>query len=339
MKWKNRRSILFALTFLTCLFSNCNAQNAPKNTSLQLSETIILPDVSGRIDHMAFDQKNKVAFVAALGNNTIEVVDLTSGKVTHTIKNLKEPQGIIYIPESNTLVVTNGKNGECVFFDAATFHKISSIQLGDDADNIRYDATTRKIYVGYGNGGIAIIDASTFKLISQIKLSAHPEAFQINHSTNKMYVNVPDAHLIEVIDLNKNAVLAQWKITEAKANFSMALDESNQRLFIGCRHPSKLLVLDTETGKTISSIVIDGDADDIFFNNNTKEIYVTCGAGYVDVITQNGANNYKTNRKIKSKPGARTSLFIPELSLLIVAAPATINNNAQLMIYKSLELN
>lgn len=150
-----------------------------------------------------------------------------------------------------------------------------------------------------------------------------------------MYVNVPDEKQIVVIDLSQNKIVAQWKNTIANANFPMALDETNHRLFIGCRHPSKLLVLDTETGKTISLLDIDGDTDDVFYNTSAKEVYVSCGSGYVDIFNQVDANHYTSNGKIKTNFGARTSLFIPQLHQLIVAAPARMNSKAQLMIYKT----
>jgi YVTN family beta-propeller protein len=327
----NTKTILFA-AILFCFASGCKAQS--QTNSLQLIETIPLQNVNGRIDHLSFDSKNNYVFVAALGNNTVEVADLKNRKVIHSIKGLHEPQGVAFIPDNNSLVVANGANGGCDVFNATTFQKTNSIQLGDDADNVRYDAPDKKIYVGYGNGGIAIIDATTFKLINEIKLSGHPESFQINKQEKKMYVNVPDEKQIEVIDLTQNIIVAQWKMTEASANFPMALDELNHRLFIGCRHPSKLLVLDAETGKIISSVDIDSDTDDVFYNASAKEIYVSCGSGYVDVINQIDANRYTVNEKIKTNSGARTSLFIPDLHQLMIAAPARIGTYAQLIIYK-----
>jgi|SRR5690348_4678557 len=333
------RKIILPDIFLLCfLFYGCHAQTSSNNL-LQLTGTITLPGVSGRIDHISFDSNNNYVFVSALGNNTLEVIDLKNKKVIHSIKGLHEPQGVAFIPDNHSLVVANGDNGECDFFNAA-FQKTNLIQLDDDADNVRVDASNKKIYVGYGSGGIAVIDAFTCKLITEIKLPAHPESFQINKQENKMYVNIPDEKQIDVIDLTQNKIIAQWKLTEARANFPMALDEANHRLFIGCRHPSKLLVLDTQTGKIISTVDIDGDTDDLFYNAKKEnltngQVYVSCGSGYVDVIKQTDANRYATSGKIKTSSGARTSLFIPELNTLIVAAPATMSGDAQLMIYKT----
>lgn len=316
------------------LFSGCNAQ--PQNNSLKLISTIPLPNVNGRIDHLTFDSNQQIIFIAALGNNTVEVVDLKNQKVIHSIKNLSEPQGVIFIPDSasgGTIFVANGDNGECDIFNANSFQKTSSIKLSGDADNVRYDSTEKKIYVGYGSGGIAIIDGTTFKLITEIKLDGHPESFQIDKSAKKIYVNVPNEKQIEIIDLEKNIVADKWKMTEATSNFPMSLDETNHRLFVGCRHSPKLLIIDTKTGKTISSFEIDSDVDDVFYNATSKEIYLSCGGGYIDVFKQTDANTYTANGKVSTKSGARTSLFIPELNQLIVASPAGFNSHAQLSIY------
>lgn len=293
-----------------------------------------MPSVHGRIDHLTLDGKKKRIFVAALGNNTVEVVDLNTSKVIHTIKGLSEPQGIVYIPESNTIFVSNGGNGECIAFDANTYQKMATVKLVGDADNVRYDSIDKRIYVGYGDGGIAIIDANTYKLIADVKLSGHPESFQIDKAAKRIYVNVPDERQIEVIDIEKQLVVNRLKMTVASSNFPMCLDESNNRLFIGCRHQPKLLIIDTQTGKTISSYDIDRDIDDVFFDSQKKQIYLSCGEGYIDVFTQKDPNTYISVEKVSSSSGARTSLFVPELNQLIVASPSGFNGDAVLLVYK-----
>jgi YVTN family beta-propeller protein len=328
---------LKAVTLLIVGFSlnNCLAQNSVTYKGLQLVASIQLPNVSGRIDHLAYDSKNQTIFVAALGNNTVEVVDLKSKKVIHTIKGLHEPQGIKYIPESNTIFVANGENGECDIYNADTYQLITSIKMpGGDADNVRYDVTTGKIYVGYGDGGIAVIDAKTFKQLADVKLPAHPESFQLSTDSKKIFVNVPDAQILATIDLDKYTIIDKWKIEIAKANFPMALDATNHRLFLGCRNPAKLLVINSESGKIIAQIDINSDTDDVFYDSPSKQIYVSCGGGYVDIIKQFEPDKYEVTTRIESRSGARTSLFVLELNQLLVAAPARSGSEAQLMIYK-----
>jgi YVTN family beta-propeller protein len=325
---------LFIICFVPIQCSSGQTNNSATDPSLVLTTSIPLPNVSGRIDHLAYKSKLQVIYVAALGNNTIEVIDLKNKKVIHTIKGLSEPQGIRYIPENNIIFVANGENGECDVFNADSYQLITSIKLEGDADNVRYDAAARRIYVGYGDGGIAIIDAKSFKQLADIKLPAHPESFQLDHDANKIYVNVPDAQMLVPIDLITNTIADKWKIETARANFPMALDVDNHRLFIGCRNPAKLLVINSENGNTIATIDIDSDTDDIFYDSSSKQIFVSCGGGYIDVFKQSEPDKYEAISRIESRSGARTSLFVPELNQLIVAAPSRSGNVAQLMIYQ-----
>jgi DNA-binding beta-propeller fold protein YncE len=327
MKLISRFLITSSAAFVLC---GCYAQS----NSVKLISTISLTGVNGRIDHMAYNSRKQALYIAALGNNSIEVVDLKTSAVIHSIKDLSEPQGLVYISGSNTLFVSNSSNGECIAFNAETFQQVASVKLSGDADNVRFDSTTNKIYVGYGNGGIAIIDALNFTLISKIELAGHPESFQIDKGANKIFVNVPGKQLIEIIDLNKNLVTERWKITEAKANFPMCLDEANHRLFIGCRHPAKLLIINTESGKTITTLPIDGDVNDIFYNKIRSEIYLSCGAGFINIIKQESPDIYKEKGKIPSDGGARTSLFIPDRNQLIVASPSDFNSDAAVIVFE-----
>ena len=325
-----------AIVILVIIVSvnSCFAQNTASNKELHLVATIQLPNVSGRIDHLAFDTKNQTIFLAALGNNTVEVVDIKSKKVIQTIKGQHEPQGIKYISENNTVFVANGGDGECDIYNADTYQQIKSIKMpGTDADNVRYNVTSGKIFVGYGDGGIAVIDSKTFKQLVDVKLPGHPESFQLDAGSKKIFVNVPDAQMLATIDLEKYTITNKWKIKVAKANFPMALDEFNHRLFLGCRNPAKLLIINSESGNIIAQIDIDSDTDDVFYDSSTKQIYVSCGGGYIDVIKQSGPDKYEVTSRIESRSGARTSLFVPELNQLFLAAPARSGNEAQLMIF------
>jgi YVTN family beta-propeller protein len=246
---------------------NCNSQvtnNFGEKDKLTLVSKIILPGVSGRIDHITYDPLNHLAFIAALGNNTVEVVNTNTKQVVHTITGLHEPQGILYVSSISKLIVANGDNGDCIFFDTDTYTQSGIVHLKNDADNIRYDAASHLLYAGYGSGSIAVIDANTMKQVADIVLDGHPESFQLSKNQNHIYINVPDANEIEVADLSTNKVIAKWKNITASSNFPMALGEENNRLFIGCRSPGTLRMINTQTGKDIISISCSGDAV-IFF--------------------------------------------------------------------------
>src|SRR5215469_3794739 len=180
-----------------CVFSaTVQATGAPGQPPLVMERTIALPNVSGRIDHLAYDDARKRLMVAELGNNTVDVVDLSTGTVLHRITGLKEPQGIAYLPGPNMIVTANADGGDVRFFDGTTFMPRGSVGLGDDADNVRVDTSNGHVLVGYGDGGIAIIDPQRAAKIGDISLGAHPESFQLSLTSRRLFANIPDARRI-----------------------------------------------------------------------------------------------------------------------------------------------
>jgi DNA-binding beta-propeller fold protein YncE len=304
-----------------------------EDKTLKLKQTIPLPGVEGRIDHFALNPSGERLFVCALGNNTVEVLDLSKGERIRSISGLGAPQGIVYIPELDRLFVANDKDGIFKIYDGKSFEQISELNFKDDADNARYDETAKKIYVGFGSGGIAVVNAGDGKQIGSIKLSAHPEAFELEKNGKRIFVNVPNSRHVAVIDQEKGEVIATWQTDLAFGNFPMALDEANHRLFVGCRLPSKLVVLNTESGEVAAKIDISGDPDDLFYDSKRHRIYAICGAGKIDIIQQADPNTYTTSTKVDTADGARTGLFVPERDTLFVAVPHRGRQQAEVRVY------
>jgi DNA-binding beta-propeller fold protein YncE len=319
-----------ALGLLSIGFAAMAEQNPP----LRAVQTIPLSGVEGRIDHLAFDVKGQRLFVAALGNNTVEVIDLRAGKRVHTITGLHEPQGVGFIPESNQLFVANAKGGACDIFDAASFKRVKSVKFSDDADNVRYDASAGRVYVGYADGALGAIDAASGERRGDIKLDGHPESFQLEKSGPRIFVNIPTAQKIAVVDRAKATVVASWKV-EARDNFPMALGEDHHRLFVAARKPAKLLVFDTESGRVVATLDAPGDADDVFYDAAKRRIYVSGGEGVIGVFQQKDADHYEATGKIATAAGARTSLFVPELRRLYLAVPHRGSQGAEIRVYEA----
>ena len=332
MKRVLRPSLQAIVALVSCYtFATVRAQTA---APLKLTQTIALPGVEGRIDHVAFDAAGERLFVCALGNNTVEVIDLRKAERIHSITGLGAPQGIVYIPELDRLFVANDKGGICKIYDAKSFQTVGELNFKDDADNVRYDDATKKIYVGFGSGGIAAVNAPDGKQIGSIKLSAHPEAFELEKQGKRIFINVPNSRDVAVIDRDKGEVIATWKTDLAFGNFPMALDETNHRLFLGCRMPSKLIVLNTDSGDVVTKIDISGDPDDVFYDSKRHRIYATCGAGKIDIIEQTGADAYRALAKIDTADGARTGLFVPERDTVFVAVPHRGSQQAEIRAYR-----
>lgn len=326
------KSIITGLVCVCCLTA-CKGQQEFGAALLKLEKVIEMPGVRGRIDHMAINLKDKILYVAALGNNTVVVIDLNKGTIIQSINGVGEPQGIAYIPEQNEIAVASGKNGDCVFFNAATFKRVATIHLAGDADNIRYDAAERKMYVGYGNGGMAMIDPVTHKQIADVKLSAHPESFQLDKKNNKLYVNLPDDHSIAVIDLKSFKVVDTWKINKFRANFPMTLDTASNHVIIGYRHLAVLVVYDSKTGNEITRNELVDDVDDVFYDAAKQQVLASGGGGYINIFQKSANNSYKLVSNIRSRGGARTSLLVPTLQTFIVAKRANGGKDAAIAVY------
>jgi DNA-binding beta-propeller fold protein YncE len=205
----------------------------------------------------------------------------------------------------------------------------------DDADNLRLDAKTKQMFLGYGDGALAVIDTATLKPTGSIKLTAHPESFQLETLGKRIFVNVPDAKQVAVIDRDKQAVTGTWPMEKVHANFPMALDEVRHRLFVGCRQPPRLVVFDTSTGKPVTDLALSGDTDDLFFDAKLKRLYVSCGEGFVDVIEQRSADNYDKRERLPTRAGARTSFFSISTGELVVAVPQRGNEEAELRVFQT----
>ena len=301
---------------------------------LSLMGRIELQNVDGRIDHFSADVKGKRLFVSALGNHTVEVLDVDSGKRLRTLNNLPEPQGAYYDPSTNRLFVACANDGTTRVFDAGTFQLLNTVKFTGDADNVRYDARGRRVIVGYGDGALAFLDPKGNKA-GEIPLDAHPESFQLEKTGTRVFVNVPDKKEIQVADLVKNSLLGKWPVTSALKNYPMALDEEHHRLLIGCRNPPRMLAVDTESGKQAASVEIVGDTDDLFYDAAQARAYVIGGEGFVDVFEQKDADRYGRIAHYPTAPGARTGLFVPEWSKLFVAVPHRGGQRAEVLVYRT----
>ena len=294
------------------------AQSRP-SAPVELVRTIALEKVDGRIDHLAVDQSGRL-FVAALENNTLEVIDLAKGARSRQIEGIHEPQGVCALP-SGKLVVASGHDGMCRIFDES-LKLAGSIDGLSDADNVRFDAAAQRVYVGYGSGALAVVDPQKAAKTGTIALDAHPESFQLETKGRRVFVNVPKAGHVAVVDREKAVVVAKWPLGDLKdKNYPMALDEADQRLFVACRKPAKLVVLDTESGKQIAVLDCCGDADDVFWDEARRRIYVSGGHGKLCIFESKDRDRYSLLATEPTPQGARTCLFVPSANRIYLAVP------------------
>jgi DNA-binding beta-propeller fold protein YncE len=308
-------AVLAGLTMVTGAAASAQSTN---KGPLELEAKIMLGDVRGRIDHMAVDLKRQRLFIAELGNDSVGVVDLANHNLVRTITGLHEPQGVGYEPSTDTLFVANARDGSVKLFDGNAYKATGKIELGSDADNIRIDSATKRVVIGYGDGALAFLDPSTRSKVQTAPLKAHPESFQIVQ--DRIFVNLPDSHAVAVVDGKTGKQVANWPMNKS-GNFAMAVDRDRKQLLVAFRSPPYLAVFAIADGKLVAATETCGDVDDLFVDTKRARVYVSCGTGFVDVFETNGTA-YRHLARVPTSPGARTSLFVPEMDRLLVAVRA-----------------
>ena len=271
------------------------------------------------------------AFVAALGNDSLAVIDLVFKRLDRLVGGLPEPQGVAYDRATDMHYVANAGDGSVRFFNNGDLSAVGQIELGGDADNIRIDSRAGQVFVGHGNGAIAIIDAPTRSKTADVPLKAHPESFQFD--ATRIFVNLPSAGTIDVIDRISRQKVGSWPTEGRSANFAMVLDEARQHLLVAFRRPAELAVVSLNDGAFVGGVPTCGDADDLFIDAKRDRVYVSCGDGFVDVLAVDG-DSYRQIDRMATAAGARTSLFVPELDRLLVAAPAKADGAAAILVFR-----
>jgi WD40 repeat protein len=341
------RSVFAIACFVTLTLTACQSKQssvppaAPSGAEgtppLVLTGQVPLEGVKGRFDHFA-SGKGRV-FVSGLGNNSVEAIGIFEGTRIHQITGVPGPQGVAFSPEANKLFVASEK-GKVYIYDGDSFKLLSTLDFEGGADNMRYDAATKRVYVGCGddekNSAIAAIDAMTNKRLDEVyKIGGEPESFQLEKSGPNIYVNIPDLKQIAVINRTTKEI-TRWPLTVGQ-NFPMALDEADHRLFVASREPATLSVFDTSTGHVVASLPGVQDSDDLYYSAEHKRIFMPGGEGFIYVFQQNDPDHYSQLAKIPTVLGGRTAGYFGRqgkgFDRFYLAIPASSSAGAEVRIY------
>jgi len=336
---------LVAASFLIANSGIAFSQEVGKQP-LRVVQTIPLPNVKGRLDHMDVDVKGKRLFVAGLENGTFEIVDIDAGKWLRNIPGFKKAQGALFVPELNKLFLASGDDGMLRIFRGDTLELLESIHLEPGPNRVVYEPKSKLVYVGYGGkdagkdyGEIGIIDARQDKHVGDIKVVAHPSELLLDEGKT-LFVFVSIASRVQVIDTDKREVLSTWPVTSQRPG-DAAFDGSTSRLFIGTRAPAEMVVMDSKSGKEVAHLPTPEGMDGVYFDAARKRVYVSGGrdlpVGFVYVYQQRDADHYETIGKIPTRGGAGTSFWSPELDRYYVVAPATDKDDAAILAYSPQE--
>ena len=341
--WTVRKAFLLAFALVPALAIPAWGQEH-KSGPLRLVQTISMPNVKGRIDHMDVDVKRRWLFVSGLENGSEEVIDLGSGKWVRSLPGFKKPQGVVYAAGVNKLFVASGDDGLLRVFRGSTLEPLGSIKLDSGPNRITYDSQAKLVYVGYDGkdggktyGEIAIVDARSDRHIGDIRVDSHPAELALDASGRRLYALLPRVDKVQVIDTATRRVVTSWPVSSQRPG-DAALDPALHRLFIGTHTPPQMVVMDTKTGKEISSLATVEGMDGVAYDIRHKRIYVSGGRGFdtgaVYIYQLEDADHYKNLGQVATRPGAGTSLWSPELNRYYVAAPAHDNTEAAILVYE-----
>lgn len=327
-----RRLLLVSLS-VGCSFSLCStARGAP--APLTLTQTVQLPQITDGTNHLAADAKRHRFFVTAPGDKKLVVVDLKAGQVLREIEG--PAAAAVFLPDLDQLCVSGG--GGVAFYAGDSLAPLGKVDLHTSVDELQYDPRSKRVFVGVmdaKNPGIAMIDPAGRKLLQTMKLPARPQGFVLEREGAKLYANTPAAQEVTVLDRDRGTTVAEWKLPQAEGNYPIALDEEGHRLFVGCRRPAQVLVLDTASGKPVASVETGGDADDMSFDPKARRAYLACGEGVISCVQESDGERYDRLADTPTAEGARNSLFVPELDTFYVAIPKHANGPAELSAYRS----
>lgn len=318
---------------------------AQDKAPLKLLHATPLPELKdGDFDHLTPDAAGNRLFVTAEENSKVLVFDLKTDKLIHTFDDLKAPHSMLYRADLKKLFVADSDLGEVKIYDTDTYKPAGSIKVREGADASAYDPSTKYFYVVNGgkdaklpNAYISVIDVAAGKTEADIKIDSNDvEGVAFEKSGPRMFVNVRGNNTVEVYDRKTRTLLNTWSTAEAGKNpTSMSFDENAHRLFLGTRAPAKLVVMDSDSGKIVTSYPAAAMVDDMAFDSGSKRIYFA-GTEFLDVFHQADADHYDRIGHIATSFRAKTGVLVPELKRYYLAVPHHEKQTAELRVYEVL---
>ncbi len=317
------------LVILSCILLGTTAVAlAGPAEPLKLEGRTDIPGYTGDFDHFAADIQTDRLFLAAEDHGTLEVFNLKTGKHEKTLHVVDTPHGIFFVPGTNRMIVTDSGKDLSPILDATTYKVVGHVKLAPGADSSVYDPSTGHFYIVTGGGDVNMkvsylneIDPKTGHLLRQLKFdSDHTEAVRAEQNGHRLFVNIADKNQVAVVDKRTFKVISHWSISGAKTNLSMALDEADHRIFVVTRNPTKMFVLNTDSGETVATLDVPAIVDGVFYDRTRKRIYVPGAVGEVGVYQQIDPDHYRELARVPSARGAKSGILIPQLNRFYVAA-------------------
>jgi len=340
---KNRLFRITSVLALAALLAP--ALSLAAEAPLKLLGRTDVPGFEGDFDHFAADVKGNRLFLAGEDKGTLEVFDLRSGRHLKTVQGLEEPHAILFQPEKNRLIVSNSGESGTHVLDAKTLKVVENIKLVPGADTMRQDPSTRDLWIVTGGKNaekklpdttVSVVDPASLREKGAVKFDTDfTEAIAFEQKGSRAFINVTGKDYVAVVDRRSHKVLETWPVTEGHNNAPIGLDEEHKRLFLVTRKPFKFVVLDTDTGRSITSFDAPQRTNELVVDHANHRIYLA-GDDYVSVIEEKGPDHYQEIARVPSDKVAKTAILVPELNRLYVAVAGKGTTRAGVLQYEVL---
>lgn len=271
----------------------------------ELSDTLRVGGPGGW-DYVTVDSANGLLYLPRTTYTL--VLKESDGSMVANIPGQRRNHGVALVPAAGRGFITDGADGAVVVFDLNTYAVLGRIKVREDADGIIYDPSTNKVLVVCGDAGVLVPISPDVKPTRDaadpaIELGGKPE-FLAADGTGRVYVNLVNKAEVAVVDLHTRKVLAHWPTAPGGVPVGMAIDRAHRRLFIGCRNPQKLLVMDCSSGKVVAALPLGRGNDAVKFDDGYA--LASCGDGTLTVAGLGADGTYQVLQTLRTHEGART---------------------------------
>ena len=319
-----------------CAQSSTTAATVPVK---QVNELKLPASVRGNFDHLSVDVKRNRLFVAAEDAKKVFVLDMKSGAIVGSVTS-QRPHDVIFRSDIDRLYVTDGGDGSLNIYDGGSYKLIKRIGLEKDADALGFDPSRKLMYAVNGGGDVgkkfslvSVVDTVKAEKVRDLQVNGDTlEAMVLDAYRPRIYINDKATNEVVVFDRYRNTEVARWSLQNCKTNVAMALDESRQRLFVGCRS-GNIAVLDTNTGKQMADLPIHSGVDDLIYEVATRRLYASTD-GSLDIYDQTDLDHYQRRGAQPTGANARTAFLATELNQIFVAVPKSTTSVAHILVFQ-----
>jgi DNA-binding beta-propeller fold protein YncE len=342
-----KKTFCYLVTTFTVLTVTTGSQEYP---GLKLVQTIPIHNISARFDHFGIDLKRMRLFLPAEENHSLEIIDLRKGEVIHSIPGFEKAHAVYYRPDVNEIFVSDN-NGTCKIFRGDSFDLVKTIRLTlDYADGLRFDPGSKLVYVVNAHKSaeegaprfsyLAIIDSRKWEHVGDIKVEGDRiEEVALEPSGSRLFLDVSGRHEIGLVDRDKRTQVGAWQYPAEGVPYAAVLDQDDHRLLVALRRPGALMILDSDSGKMITSMPTKEGIDDIYYDSARRRIYLSAGVvgsteGYIVIFKQIDPDHYESEGTISTGGASPTSLFVPGLNRYYVAVQSHGAKEAEVQVYE-----